>query len=65
MKKQFWFEDVERELLSEALALWSDRLGIESAGEAHKSAKKFTMLQIKKMQQKIAPEPAKSSLTTQ
>jgi hypothetical protein len=54
MKRQFYLDDVERDLLRNALALWRCRLTeSETASNGHYFAKLFTLKQIEAMEERL------------
>lgn len=63
MKRQFYFDEVERDLLRNALALWKYRLSAvnEPAGHGHHYAKHFTLGRIEAMERRLAELPQTAS----
>lgn len=62
MKRQFYLDDVERDLLRNALALWRFRLddSKEMCGYGHHYARLFTLKQIAAMEKRLK-EPAEAT----
>jgi hypothetical protein len=66
MKRQFYFDEVERDLLRCALGFWKAQLDDQREphpGAAHYRAKKFTLRRIEAMEARLAevPEQAQTS----
>lgn len=59
MKRQFYLDDVERDLIRCALALWKHRLSpaVENASNGHHYAKYFTLRRIEELEKRLK-EPA-------
>lgn len=56
MKRQFYFDDVERDLIRCALALWKYRLAEREAnvsGDGHHYAKHFTLRRIDALMERM------------
>jgi hypothetical protein len=61
MKRQFYLDDVERDLLRCALEFWSSEIAEGLASKAHRKCGAFTQRRISQMLERLqeVPEPAK------
>lgn len=61
MKRQFYFDEIERDLLRCALGFWKFQLDDQREphpGTAHYRAKKFTLRRIDAMETRLQESPA-------
>jgi hypothetical protein len=60
MKRAFYFDDIERDLLRCALSVWYEESSNGSLSRAHRTCVHFTGRRLKEMIERLRePEPAK------